>query len=91
MTEVHHETVYFRGRVQGVGFRYQAMQLAREYDVSGYVQNLPDGRVRLEVEGTPEETDAFILAVIERMTGHIRGTERSGGRRHAEFSGFAVR
>ena len=91
MTEVHHETVYFSGRVQGVGFRYQAMQLAREYEVSGYVQNLPDGRVRLEVEGTPEETGAFILAVTERMTGYIRETERSGSRRRAEFSGFAVR
>ena len=91
MTEVHHETVVFSGRVQGVGFRYQAVQLAREYEVSGYVQNLPDGRVRLEVEGAPGETEAFILAVTERMTGYIRQTERSGCRRNAEFNGFAVR
>ena len=60
MPEVHHATVYFTGRVQGVGFRYQALQVAREFEVSGVVQNLPDGRVQLEAEGAAEEVRAFI-------------------------------
>lgn len=47
MVEVHHETVFFSGRVQGVGFRYSALQVAKEFDVSGFVCNLTDGRVRL--------------------------------------------
>jgi ABC-2 type transport system ATP-binding protein len=67
MTEVHHETVFFTGRVQGVGFRYQAAQAAKEYEVSGFVVNLPDGRVQLEAEGEPGEVDAFVSAVGERM------------------------
>ena len=46
MSDVHHETVYFTGRVQGVGFRYQSLQVSKEFDVTGYVKNLPDGRVQ---------------------------------------------
>ena len=44
-------TVQYSGDVQGVGFRYTAVTIARGYNVSGYVQNLSDGRVRLVVEG----------------------------------------
>src|SRR5215470_10194518 len=43
---------FFSGRVQGVGFRYQTLQLAKGFEVSGWVMNLPDGRVQLEV-GVP--------------------------------------
>lgn len=91
MSDVHHEIVHFTGRVQGVGFRFQALQVAREFEVAGYVQNLPDGRVRLEVEGARAEIDAFLAALGERMEGHIRNTERTAGRRTPRFSGFEIR
>jgi len=41
--------VFYSGRVQGVGFRYTVRQLAAGYEVSGWVKNLPDGRVELLV------------------------------------------
>ena len=91
MTEVHHETVYFTGRVQGVGFRYQAAQAAKEYEVSGFVVNLPDGRVQLEAEGEPGEVDAFVTAVGERMNSFVRKTVRSPARRAPQFKGFMIR
>lgn len=91
MSDVHHEIVHFTGRVQGVGFRFQALQVAREFEVAGYVQNLPDGRVRLEVEGVRAEIDAFLAALGERMESHIRNTERTAGRRAPRFSGFEIR
>lgn len=91
MPEVHHETAYFTGRVQGVGFRYTALQVAREFEVAGFVTNLPDGRVHLEAEGSPEQVDAFIAAVQDRMHGHVRKVDRLVDRRAAQFSGFAVR
>lgn len=89
--EVHHETVYFSGRVQGVGFRYMAVQIAREFEVAGYVQNLPDGRVCLEVEGDLRVVDDFVAALEERMRGYIRKVERARRRRAAQFDGFTMR
>ncbi|HVU24257.1 MAG TPA: acylphosphatase [Opitutus sp.] len=91
MAEVHHETVFFAGRVQGVGFRYTVMQLAAGYEVTGYVRNLADGRVQLEAEGTADEIAAFVASIEERMHGYIRRTERTGDRRPAQFNDFAIR
>lgn len=91
MSDVHHATAYFTGRVQGVGFRYQTLQVAKEFEVSGYVVNLPDGRVLLEAEGVAPEVREFITAVQERMEGYIRKTELAEGRRPPQFQGFAIR
>jgi acylphosphatase len=91
MPELHFESVHFTGRVQGVGFRYATLQVSREFEVAGWVANLPDGRVQLEVEGERGEVDRFLAAVAERMHGHIRKTERSAARRAPQFRGFAIR
>ncbi|MFW5797719.1 MAG: acylphosphatase [Spirochaetota bacterium] len=47
------------GRVQGVGFRYQARSVARRLDVSGYVRNRFDGSVEVEAEGPREKVEQF--------------------------------
>ena len=91
MSEVHHETVHFSGRVQGVGFRYTTRQVAKEFEVTGLVENLGDGRVRLEVEGRAEEIDAFVTAVEERMHGYVRQVERQSNRRQPQFKDFGIR
>lgn len=90
-SEIHHETVCFSGRVQGVGFRYTALQIAREYEVAGYVANLFDGRVCVEVEGEEREVGDFIASIEQRMHGYIRKVERAGQRRAPQFSGFTIR
>lgn len=91
MSDVHHAAAYFTGRVQGVGFRYQTLQVAKGYDISGYVINLPDGRVCLEVEGVAPEVRDFLTAVQERMEGYIRKVELSEGRRAPQYQGFTIR
>jgi acylphosphatase len=91
MAEISHVDVHFEGRVQGVGFRFQTVRVAQGYEVTGYVQNLPDGRVRLEAEGAADEVDAFIAAVEDRMTGFIRKTEKKVGPRTGTFRGFTIR
>lgn len=49
------------GKVQNVGFRYQARNIAEKHRISGYVQNKPDGTVYIEAEGEEEEMDLFVL------------------------------
>lgn len=88
---VTHATVFFSGHVQGVGFRYAAMQVAKEFDVSGFVRNLSDGRVHIEAEGVHAEVTGFIEAVIERMHGFVKSTERNNGTRAPQFIGFEIR
>jgi acylphosphatase len=85
--------VYFSGRVQGVGFRFTTRQIAQEYEVSGYVRNLTDGRVQVVAQGRPAEVDAFLEAVAERLHGHIRKQERSNMQAPWEeaFSDFSIR
>ena len=90
MNEVHHEKVWFSGCVQGVGFRYTTLQVAREFEVTGTVANLADGRVQLEAEGNPGVVVAFISAVEERLYGYIRKVERSSGKRPAQFNDFRI-
>lgn len=91
MADVHHETVYFSGHVQGVGFRYTTLQIAKEFEVAGFARNLPDGRVHVEAEGRTEEVQAFIAAIEERMHGFVRKVDRTSDRRAREFSGFTIR
>ena len=57
--------VLFIGRVQGVGFRFTCRSLAMGFSVTGYVENLEDGRVKLVVEGEPRETEEFLRAITE--------------------------
>jgi acylphosphatase len=49
-----------RGRVQGVGFRYFAVGIARNLDLVGIVANLPDGSVKAVVEGDEKDVKSFI-------------------------------
>lgn len=55
--------VLFEGRVQGIGFRYSVRQIATGFDLTGWVRNLPDGRVELLAAGAPAELDAFLQAI----------------------------
>jgi acylphosphatase len=89
MTDFVH--IFISGKVQGVGFRYQTLGVAHGYEVSGYVRNLPDGRVELEAEGAGDELDAFVEAVCLQMDGYIRTVEKSGGSREATMRGFSIR
>jgi acylphosphatase len=52
--------VYIRGRVQGVGFRWFVEREAHRAWVSGFVRNLPDGRVEVVAEGPKNVLEAFL-------------------------------
>jgi acylphosphatase len=63
--------VIYRGRVQGVGFRYTAHRIAAGFDIGGYVKNLPDGSVELVVEGLAESVERYLATVAGRMGPNI--------------------
>ena len=68
--------VIFEGRVQGVGFRYTVKDLSRGFDVCGWVKNLADGSVELQVMGEKDEVDSFIREISEEsnVAHHIKNT-----------------
>jgi len=85
-------TVFFTGRVQGVGFRYTAREVACGYEVTGYVRNLFDGRVELVAEGDEEEVKAFVEGIRASQLGsHIRHADVNWREATSEFNGFEIR
>ena len=57
--------VFYEGRVQGVGFRFTVRHIAEGFDVTGWVRNLADGRVELQVTGDENEVRAFLDQVAQ--------------------------
>lgn len=80
--------MFVNGRVQGVGFRYRVQSLASGLKLSGWVRNLDDGRVEMELQGTEEmmkqlfeelDNDRFIV-VKDVLTEMIPVIEENGFR-----------
>lgn len=74
MNEKIRKHIFFYGRVQGVGFRYYSFYKARQLGLTGWVRNLYDGSVEMEVQGDEKRIDELIIflenqrfVLIERM------------------------
>ena len=63
--------LYLSGSVQHVGLRYTALYLCRDFDLTGWVRNLPDGRVELEVQGAVSDLRRFYVALKSQPHIHI--------------------
>lgn len=84
--------VYYNGRVQGVGFRYTVRATACGYEVTGFVRNLPDGRVELVAEGSESELKAFLQGIRDSgLAGYIRHEETHWSDATGEFTRFEIR
>ena len=82
----------FSGTVQCVGFRYTTLHIARRFtDISGYVRNLPDGRVELVAEGSPQDLEHFVAEVRDAMQDYISHTDSHTEQPIGEFSAFRLR
>ncbi len=72
MERVH---IWVSGKVQGVWYRASTVEEARRLGLTGWVRNLPDGRVEIVAEGPKERLEELIawchegppLAVVDRV------------------------
>jgi acylphosphatase len=90
MRTSRHYRIY--GRVQGVGFRFFTEHAALREGMSGYVRNLADGTVEVQVEGEREAVERFEIALHQGPPGarveRVEITEMTPEGRHR---GFMVR
>lgn len=64
-----HYNITIKGRVQGIGFRYNAKRQALALGLDGFVKNMPDGSVYVETEGNPTAMDEFVSWCQEGPSG----------------------
>lgn len=75
MEEVIRKNIIFKGRVQGVGFRYRAYHAAQEIGLTGWVRNLYDKTVELEAQGKEADIDRLIISLERGSHIQITGME----------------
>ena len=80
----------YKGHVQGVGFRYQTLSIARQFSVFGFVKNKTDGSVELIVEGEPSELSGFIVELESRLAVYIRSRIEIIEADIGQFSSFTI-
>jgi len=83
--------VFYRGSVQGVGFRYTASRYAGDMDLRGWIKNLSNGQVEMIVEGPEENIDQFLDFLDQTFSGYIIDKVISSEPARGEFLGFDIR
>jgi len=84
--------VYVSGQVQGVFFRSETQDEALRGSVTGWVRNMPDGRVEAVFEGEKDKVDRLIEFCRRGPPGaRVTQVEVVWERYKGEFSGFRIR
>jgi acylphosphatase len=82
--------ILFRGRVQGVGFRYTAHRIAARYDLTGFIRNLPNGSVEMLAQGSEEDIRNCIADIQDAFTGYIRNTQTDPVAPNPRYTDFRI-
>lgn len=79
------------GQVQGVGFRFTALDIARDLGVTGGVKNLRDGRVEVVAEGEEWALKKFLSQINESFSHYIQDTDVEWKDALEEFKDFSIK
>jgi acylphosphatase len=83
--------ILIAGLVQGVLFRKEMMDRARSLGVSGWVRNLPDGRVEASLEGEKSRIDELIhFSHLGPPGARVTGVDVQWSEYKGEFRGFRI-
>jgi acylphosphatase len=80
----------FKGRVQGVGFRYTTHRIASRYDLTGYVRNLPDGTVEALLQGTNAGIKACLDDIQDAFGGYLRDIQSTEQPVNPQYHDFRI-
>ena len=80
----------YSGSVQGVGFRYRTRSIATGYGLSGWVKNLPDGRVELVAQGSEKILEEFLDRLEKSFEGYISAKQISPRKPEDSLDGFSI-
>jgi len=79
------------GRVQGVGFRYFVMRIARHLKLRGWVKNLYNGKVEIVVEGEEGMVNQLIKTLpVGNQMAHVTDLDVKKEKPENEFTGFDI-
>ena len=83
---------WISGQVQGVGYRYFAIRVARELGLNGWVRNLSDGRVEAYAAGPVRLLEDFEARLrLGPPAGEVRGVQVEDAAVDARIEGFDIR
>ena len=83
--------VFYSGRVQGVGFRFTAQDIANNLGVFGWAKNLGDGRVEIIAEAEEDLLEQFLTRINQYFQEYIQGKDIKWQDESGEFQEFNIR
>ena len=82
--------IVFSGRVQGVGFRFTALNIASRYQLTGYVRNIPNGDVEMLAQGSAEMIDECVRDIQDSFVGSINHVDIEEATPDPKFTDFRI-
>ena len=82
--------IHFCGTVQGVGFRYTTLSIAKQLSLTGWVKNSPDGSVQAVVEGPRDKIEELLSRLNGQFGSYIRDQHTEWFDKEGEFNKFSI-